>query len=166
MPGRRHASITSARPAQVLTQRSSSDVPAIIDRDAAQEGGLDPTRELQPLEGRIALFGFGLAGMDQEAFMRVHERDVGIETRSDIALAEQTKPLRRPEAQKLSHVVVGHAAFAAFAQHAREQVLGAAKSRFREPDVRRIVLRPLLFRRTAGMIADDPVDLTLEYGLP
>src|SRR5215475_5189665 len=46
MPGRRHASITSARPAQVLTQRSSSDVPAIIDRDAAQEGGLDPTREV------------------------------------------------------------------------------------------------------------------------
>src|SRR5262249_37673302 len=104
MPGRRHASITSARPAQVLTQRSSSDVPAIIDRDAAQERGLDPTRELQPLERRIALFGFGLGGVDHEALMWVHEGDVGIEARSDVALAEQTKPLRRLEAQKLGHM--------------------------------------------------------------
>src|SRR5215813_9822243 len=113
----RPALLTSARPAQILTQRSSSDLPAIIDRDAAQEGGLDPTRELQPLEGRIALFGFGLSRLDQEAFMWVHESDVGIETRSDVALAEQAKALRRLEAQKLGHMVVGHAAFAAFAQH-------------------------------------------------
>src|SRR5215831_470324 len=98
-----------------MTERSSSDFAAIIDRGAAQEGGLDPARELEPLEGRIALFGFGLGGVNQEAFVRVHERDVGIETRSDIALGEQTKPLRRLEAQKLSHMVVGHAAFAAFA---------------------------------------------------
>src|SRR5262249_56525503 len=103
---RKSRMMLSARPAQVLTQRSSSDVPAIIDRDAAQEGGLDPTREVEPLEGRIALFGFGLGGVDHEALMRVHERDVGIETWSDIALGEQAKPLRRLEAQNLSQMVV------------------------------------------------------------
>ena len=98
--------------------------------------------------------------------MRVDESDVGIVTRSDIALVEQAKPLRRLPAQKLSHVVVGHATLTAFAQHPREKVLGAAESRFREPDIRRIVLRPFLLGRTAGMIADDPVDPSIKYGLP
>ena len=66
----------------------------MIDRNASQESGLDPTRELQPLEGGVALFGFGLGGVHREAFMRVDEGDVGIVTQSDIALAEQTKALR------------------------------------------------------------------------
>jgi hypothetical protein len=98
--------------------------------------------------------------------MRVDERYVGIVTRSDIALVQQTKPLRWLPAQKLGHVIIGHATLAALAQHSREQVLGAAKSCLREPDIRRIILRPFLFGRTAGVIADDPVDLTVKHGLP
>jgi len=66
----------------------------MTDRNASQESGLDPTGELQPLEGGIALFGFGLGGVHREAFMRVDERDVGIVTRGDIPLAEQPKSLR------------------------------------------------------------------------
>ena len=81
-------------------------------------------------------------------------------------LFEQAEALGRVPAQQLGHAVVGHAALAAFAQHSREQVLGAAESRFGEPDVGRVGLGPFLFARTAGVVADDPVDLAVEHGLP
>src|SRR5262252_2177320 len=84
----------SLRPPQVVTPRGADDLPVLTDRNASQESGLDPTREFQPLEGGIALFGFGLGGVHREAFMRVDEDDVGIVARSNIALAEQTKSLR------------------------------------------------------------------------
>src|SRR5215470_8902715 len=84
----------SLRPPQVVTPRGADDLPVLTDRNPSQESGLDPTRELQPLEGGIALFGFGLGGVHREAFMRVDEGDVRIVTRSDIALAEQPKSLR------------------------------------------------------------------------
>ena len=54
----------------------------------------------------IFLVGFRLGTADHKAFMRVNERDVGIVTWGDIALAEQAKPLRRVPTQKLSHVIV------------------------------------------------------------
>src|SRR6478672_11156906 len=157
---------SSLRPAQVSAPRRSDDVSMIKHRNATQEGGLDPASELDPLERRIALHGFGVGGANDEALMRVDERDVGIVTGGDIALAEQAEPLRRLEAQKLGHVLVGHAALAAFAQHAGEQILGAAKSRFRQPDIGRILFRPFLFGGTAGVVAHDPVDLTLQDRLP
>jgi hypothetical protein len=60
----------------------------VKDRNTAQECCLDPTREFQPFEGRVALFGFGLGGVNPETFMRVDESDIGVITRSDVALAE------------------------------------------------------------------------------
>src|SRR5262249_1174819 len=104
--------------------------------------------------------------MDHEGVTRVDESNVGIVTRGDIALAGQTKPLRRVPAYSLSHLVVGHAALASFAQHPGKQVLGAAKAGFGEPDIRWVLLRPFLLGRTAGVVADDPVDLAVEHGLP
>ena len=138
----------------------------MVDQGAAQEGALHPTAELLPFKRRIALLGFRLGRVNHEALVRVDQRDVGVEARCDIALVEQAEPPRRVPGQKLGHAIVGHAALAALAHHAGEQILGAAESRLGEPDIARVVLRPLLLARTAGVIADDPINLAVEYGLP
>src|SRR5262249_8973498 len=104
----------NARPAHVLTARWSDDVAAMIDESAPQEGALHPTGEMEALEGRVTLLGFRLVGAYHESLMRVDQRNVGVKARSNIALVAQAEPLRRVPAQKLGHVVVGHAALAAF----------------------------------------------------
>ena len=131
-----------------------------------EECAFHPAGEFDAFEGRIALMGFGFRGANHKFGMRIDENDVGVVAGRDVAFAEQAEPLRRVPAQKLGHVVVRHAAPAALAQHAGEQILGAAEARFRQPDIVRIVLGPFLLGRTAGVIADDPVDLAVEHGLP
>src|SRR6266540_3748177 len=77
---------------------------------------------------------------------------------------EAVLSLARASARHYAPSLAACAPASPLAQHARKQVLGAAKPGFRQPDVRRIVLRPFLLGRTAGVIADDPVDLTVEHG--
>ena len=110
--------------------------------------------------------GFGFRGTDYKLGMRIDENDVGVVTGCDIAFVEQAEAPRRVPAQQLGHVVVRHAAPAALAQNSGEQILRAAESCFRQPNIAGIVLGPFLLGRTARVIAHDPVDLAVEHGLP
>src|SRR5215470_5098767 len=134
----------------VLTAGRSDDLSVVIDESAAQKGALHLPRKLLPLEWRISLFRFGLGSANHEAVVRIDE----------------TEALGRLPTQQLGHVVVGHAALAAFAHHTGEQIFGAAESRFGEPYVGRVGLGPFLLTRAAGMVADDPVDLAVKHRFP
>src|SRR5215831_18682723 len=87
------------RPPHVLTARRSDDVAVVVDQSAAQKRALHPTGKFLPLERRISLLGFRLRSPNHKAFMWVDESDVGVETGSDIPLAEKAEALGRLEAQ-------------------------------------------------------------------
>src|SRR5262245_36071234 len=91
---------------QVVSARGADDFSPVVNQGAAQKSALHPAGELQPLERRIALLGFGLGGADHKAFVRVDQRDVGVESRRDVALVGEPEALRWNPAQKLGHAVV------------------------------------------------------------
>src|ERR1700733_3366139 len=118
--GSRNSLRSGARSAQIFTTRRTGDLSIGIDQSPSEECGFHPAGELDAFERRIALMGFGFGSMNHKFGMWIDENDVGIVAGSDIAFAEQAKPLRRVPAQKLRHMIVRHAAPAALAQHAGE----------------------------------------------
>src|SRR5262249_47976759 len=94
------------RPPQIAAARRPDHVAIVVAERAAQERALHPAGELLALERRIALLRFRLLRAHHEAFVRIDQRDVGVETRRDVALVAQAKTLRRVPAEQLGHVVV------------------------------------------------------------
>src|SRR6266581_4130643 len=119
------------RPSEISSACRADHVAVAIDGPTAQERGLYARCQLLSFERRVALRGLRIGGADDERLVRVHEHEVRVEARSDIALGEQPVAPRRVPGKQLGHVIVAHAALASLAQHPGEQVLGAAEAGLR-----------------------------------
>src|SRR5471032_2746237 len=103
---------------QIFAASRPNDFPVVIDKFAAQKRVLHPPAEFDTFERRVTLYRFRFGGTHHETFVRIDDRNIRVVTWRDVSLAWQPETLRRLPAQKLGHVVVGHAALAALAQDA------------------------------------------------
>ena len=138
----------------------------LVHQRPAQEGRRNLARQLLPLERRIALPRRRVGGTYREGLIRVEESQVRVIAGRHVALAEKPVAPRGILRAELGHAVVRQPALAALAEHAGEQVLGAAEAGLGEPDVIGTLGGDFHLRRAAGVIAHDPAHLALEHRAP
>src|SRR3954467_7669618 len=135
--------LISGRTMQVAPARLTDDVAVLAHQLTAQERRLHTRRELDAFERCVALRRLGILRANGPAFLRVDQHEVRVLAYGDVALQVEPEALRRIAAGQLGDTVGRKAALRALGDERRQQVLGTAEPRFREPDVPERVLRRL-----------------------
>src|SRR5881296_1533760 len=124
------------------------------------------TGQALAFEGRVAL-GRGRVGRPhRERAIRIEQRDVRVEAGREVALGEQAVAPRRVPRRERGHAGERQPAPAALAEDAGQQVFRPAEARLRQPDVAGARAGGLRLLGAAGVVADDPVHVTVEHRLP
>src|SRR2546425_7963997 len=148
---------------QVLTRRSAAHLAGLV-RDASPEEGMThPTAQPQARERRVRLGGQKQLRRDLDLTLRVDDREIGVHSRGDRALARgEPEPARRLARGELGDAREGQLpSVEAFRQQHRIEERTPSEPWLRRPQV--LLLHVV---GAGGVIARDRPDAAVKYRFP
>src|SRR5215831_3553857 len=118
---------------QVASARNAYDVAVLADQLSSQECRFHPCGKLKAFERRVPLARRGILRADGPGFVWIDQCKICVHALSDVAFRVKAKAARRVQTRELCDPIVREAALQPFRYQRRQQILGAAETRFHEP---------------------------------